>query len=422
MLRLEKFIGFIVLLSTLVLLTGCAGTSTGRSGTSGGSGSGGSGSGGTQSVPGYGEGTGAAGQTGAAKFLYANPLPGGGPYAVAIQKNGALTVEKGGSADNVNPMTMAIDPSGSFIYQTAQGYNGGTQGGLFVYAIDRSSGSPGPAIASYATGQSFTADVVDNQGKFLYVLGTSSVYAYSIQPGKGTLIPIAGSPFAAAAPSSPGYSQPATLMAVDQTNHFLYASTSKGIFGYAIDQSSGQLTPIAGSPFGGTEVTDAWTIVITPTNSYLYELQTQNSTKIFGYSIDQTSGALTPLAASPFNSGGCGSTTVSGTIGIPGPDNMTIASAGKFMYDNCGVYSIDESTGAISQISAQGPGDWPVISPTGDFLWAVTSNQQACFSCTVGVETYSVDPNTGTFTPMPNSFVLLTDTEVGSVSSLAITK
>jgi 6-phosphogluconolactonase (cycloisomerase 2 family) len=436
MVRLKTFAVWIILLSSLILLTNCGGVSTGASGAgssgssgsggsnggSGGSGGGSGGSGGGQSIPGYGEGTGAAGQTAAAKFIYANPLPGGGPFAVSIQGSGMLQSEIEGSGDNVNPMTMAIDPSGSFIYQTAQGFNGGMQGGLFVYAINRSTGSLGPAIASYMTGQALDSDVVDNQGKFLYVLGTSGVYAFAIQAGKGTLTPIAGSPFAAAAPSSPGYSQPASLMAVDQTNQFLYVSTSSGIFGYAINQTSGQLTPIAGSPFGGSEVTDSWTIVITPTNSYLYELQTQNAANIFAYSINQTTGVLTPLSGSPFNSGGCGSVTASGTVGIPGPDNMTIPSAGKFMYDNCGVYSIDESTGAIAQISSTGPGDWPVISPAGNYLWAVTSNQQSCFSCTVGVETYQVDPDTGTFTPMPNTFLLLTDSEVGSVSSLAITK
>lgn len=319
-------------------------------------------------------------------------------------------------------MTMAIDPSGSFLYQTALGYNRGTQGGLFVYAIDRSSGALGTPVASYQTGQSLAADVVDNQGKFLYVLGTSSVYAYSIQSGKGTLTPISGSPFAAASSSSTQFPRAGNLMAIDQTNQFLYVSTSAGVFGYTIDQTSGQLTPIAGSPFGATQVPDGWAIVITPTNSYLYELQVQDSTKIFGYSIDQATGALTPLSASPFNAGGCGSVVPSGTIGIPGNDNMTIASAGKFMYDDCGIYSIDERTGTISQVSAQGPGDWPVISPTGNFLWAITGDQQSCFTCEVGVTTYSVDENTGAFTAVPNSFLLLTDTEVGSLSSLAITK
>jgi 6-phosphogluconolactonase (cycloisomerase 2 family) len=425
MCRLEKFFALIILLTTAILLTNCGGVSSGKSGNSGstssGSGSGSGGSGGAQNIPGYGEGIGASGQTGAPKFLYANPLPGGGPYAASIGNNGTLTLTTGGSANNVDPETLAIDPSGSFIFQTAVGFNGGTQGGIFVYAINRSNGSPGKATGSYLTGQTLYADVVDNKGKFLYALSTNGVYAFSIQPGSGILTPVPGSPFAAAGASSAGYPQPATLMTVDQTNQFLYVSTSAGISGYTIDQSSGALSAIAGSPFGA-EVIKPWTIVVTPNNSYLYELQSQDDKNIYAYSINQSSGVLTPISGSPFSTGTCGTVVTPGTVGIPGPDNMTIASAGKFMYDNCGIYSIDESTGTISQVSNSGPGDWPVISPAGDFLWAITGDQEACFNCDIGITTYQVDANNGALTAVPNSFVLLTNSEVGSVDSLAITK
>lgn len=423
---LERLFALIILLTTAILLTNCGGVSTGKSGdtgttSSGGSGSGGSGSGGAQNIPGYGEGIGASGQTSAPKFLFANPLPGGGPFAANIGNNGALTLATGGSAKNVDPETLAIDPAGSFIFQTALGFNGGTQGGIFVYAINRSTGSPGSAIGSYLSGQTFYADVVDNKGKFLYALSTNGVYAFSIQAGTGVLTPVPGSPFAAAGASSAGFPQPATLMAVDQTNQFLYVSTSAGISAYTIDQNAGTLTAIAGSPFGA-DVIQPWTIVITPTNSYLYELQSQDDKNIYGYSIDQSSGVLTPVSGSPFSTGSCGTMVAPGTVGIPGPDNITIASAGKFMYDNCGIYSINESTGAIAQVSGSGPGDWPVISPTGDFLWAITGDQEACFNCDIGITTYQVDANTGALTAVPNSFVSLTNSEVGSVDSLAITK
>jgi len=419
--QLEKFCALIILFTTVIFLSNCGGVSTGKTGNSGITSGSGGGSGTGQTVPGYGEGTGASGQTTAPMFLYANPLPGGGPYAANIGNSGTLTLTTGGSANNLDPETLAIDPSGSFIFQTAVGFNGGTQGGIFVYAINRSNGSLGNAIGSYLSGQTLYADAVDNKGKFVYALSTVGVYAFSIESGTGVLTPVPGSPFAAAGVSSARYPQPATLMVVDQTNKFLYVSTSGGISGYAIDQNSGQLNAIAGSPFGAG-VIKPWTIVITPTNSYLYELQSQDDKNIYAYSINQTSGVLTPVAGSPFTAGTCGSMVAPGTIGIPGPDNMTIASAGKFMYDNCGIYSIDESTGAITQVSSSGPGDWPVISPTGDFLWAITGDQQACFHCDIGITTYQVDANTGALTPVPNSFLLLTNSEVGSVDSLAITK
>lgn len=426
MARGSKILIILLLASVAFFLSSCGGNSSlmGALPPAGGTGSGGAGSGGSGSaktVPGFGEGTGSSGQTSAAKFLFANPLPGGGPFAQSIQSNGLLTSAATGGANNVDPMTMAIDPSGSFLFQTAQGFNGGTQGGIFAFKIDRSSGGLGQAIASYLTTQPFFADVVDNSGKFLYVLGGQGVLAFSIAPGTGTLTQISGSPFTTPTPTSIGFSQPATVMAVDQTNSFLYVSTSQGIAAFTINQSTGQLMPIAGSPFGALP-TGSWTIVITPNNAFLYQLEAKNGANLHGYSINQSTGALTAITGSPFSTGGCNSLVNSGTIGIPGPDNMTIASAGKFMYDNCGIYSLDPSTGAVSQVSSSGPGDWPVIDPTGDFLWAISNDQPACFSCDVGVATYQVDPNTGMLTQVPNGFLLLTNTEVGDVNSLAITK
>ena len=376
---------------------------------------------GTQSTPGFGVGIGAAAQTGPAKFLYVNPLPGGGPYATAIQSNGMLTLQTAGGANNINPMTMAIDPSGSFAFQTAQGYSGGTQGGVFVYAIDRSNGSLGSAIQSQLVGQAVFDDVVDNQGKFLFVLSSQGVNAFSIQSGTGTLTAVQGSPYAVAAPSSLGYPQPAALMAIDQSNKFLYVSTSAGLAAFTINQSTGQLAPLAGSPFG-SNVSGPWTLAITPNNSFMYVLQVKGSANIYGFTLDQSSGALTALSGSPFSAGTCGTVVPSGTVGVPGPDNMTIASAGKFMYDNCGIYSLDQKTGAVAVVSNQGPGDWPVIDPTGNFLWAITGDQQACFHCDVGITTYQVDSNTGALTPVPNSFLLVTNSAVGYINSLAITK
>jgi 6-phosphogluconolactonase len=399
-----------ILLTLITASIGC-GTSSSNSSSSGSGG-------GSNSVPDYGVGIGASGQTAPAKFMYVNPLGVGGPDALAIQSNGTMTLETGGSAYNNIPMTMAIDPSGSFVFQTALQYQLTPQGGLFVYAIDRSNGSlSSPPGSAYSIPETVYTDVVDNSGQFLYVQGTSGIYGFSIQSGTGALTALPGSPFAdAGGPSSPGFNTPAKLMAIDQMNHFLYVSTGGGISAYMIDSSTGMLTAISGSPFGST-VSGSWSIVITPNNKFLYQLQATNTGLMYGYSINQSSGVLTAISGSPFNVGTCGTSMQ----GVPGPDNMTIASAGKFLYDNCGIYSLDANTGAVAQVSNFQAGDWPVIDPPGDFLWAITA-QQNCFHCEVGVTAYQVDPNTGSLTAVPNSLINLNNSEVGWIDSLAITK
>ena len=402
----RKFLFLAILLAGVAFSIGCASSSSNSSTSTTG----------PNSVPGYGEGTGASGQTAPAKFMYVNPLGVGGPYALALQSDGTLTKQTGGSAYNNIPMTMAIDPSGSFVFQTALQFQLTQQGGLFVYAIDRSTGSLTTAPGSpYAIPQTVFTDIVDNAGKFLYVQGTSGVYAFSIQ-SDGSLTAVPGSPFSdAGAPSSVGYPTPASLMAVDQTNQFLYVSTIGGISAFSIN-STGMLTSIAGSPFGAS-MGNPWSITVTPNNKFLYEVDAKQATVVYGYSIDQSSGVLTAISGSPFNTGTCGTSLQ----GVPGPDNLTIASAGKFLYDNCGIYSLDASTGAIVQTSTFVAGDWPVIDPTGDFLWAITP-QQDCFHCDVGITAYQVDPNSGILTAVPNSLLVLTNSEIGYLDSIAVTK
>jgi hypothetical protein len=129
----QKLVALLIVVPVIFFFSGCGsssmhttnGTSSGPgSGSGSGSGGSGSGSGSGHAVPGYGEGIGASGQTGAAKFLYASPLPGGGPFTTDIQSNGTLTLQQGGSANTGNPSTMAIDPSGSFLFQATFGGGG----------------------------------------------------------------------------------------------------------------------------------------------------------------------------------------------------------------------------------------------------------------------------------------------------------
>jgi 6-phosphogluconolactonase (cycloisomerase 2 family) len=210
-------------------------------------------------------------------------------------------------------------------------------------------------------------------------------------------------------------------MAVDQTDSFVYVSTSGGIDAFSINQNTGQLTPVAGSPFG-SGVQNPWAIVLTPSNQFLYETHAVNDPNLYGYSINQTTGALTPLSGSPFNMEQCG-VSPGGTSGSGALlDNMTIDSAGKYLYlSNCGTYSIDATSGALAQVSNFSPGDWPVIDPTGSFLWALTE-QSNCWHCEQGTTTYQVDSVTGNLTAVPNSTTNLANSFSGAIVSLAITK
>jgi 6-phosphogluconolactonase len=416
-----KLLGLIVVFTVALFFSACAtnshsggfgsgsGSGSGGSGSTGGSGgSGGSGGASGPTTGNFAAGIGGAGQTTSAHFLTAVQIPGAMPVATKINSNGTLTPTKVNFTQvSGNPMAMnaAIDPSGSFVYEAVRG------GGLWGFTINRQSGDltvmPNAPVAG---SQDFDAVAIDQLGKFVYAYGGGQVFAYTLQPGTGQLSPIAGSPFGAA-PSGQQFAVPSDRIAVSQNDKFLYVATANGITGYTIDPTTGALTMIAGSPFAGNVPGFA---VVAPASGFLYETAASTattSTGIYGYSIDPNTGALAAINGSPFGPG-CGA------------DNMTSPANGKFLFAaGCGMYQINASTGALTHLfnDPSTPNSaWAVFDPAGAFVWMVTTDQN-CWHCNIGVTAFQVDPNTGNMTMVPNSFLVMQNDNTGGIVALAIT-
>ena len=405
---------FVVITTSLLFVIACGsgnqnGSSSGGSGGSnpGPSGTGTSGGSGTSAIGGYAAGIGGAGQTSPAQFLFGVQLPGAVPIPTKINSDGTLTATKAnGTPSSVgNPfgMVAAIDPSGTYLYEAVRP-------GLWGFTINRLSGDiTQMANTPIATSHNFDAIAVDQLGKFVYAYGDGQVFGYTIQSGTGQLAAIAGTPVTAA-PNGESFPLASSRLAVSQNNKFLYVATADGILGYNIDPSSGALTKIAGSPFNSAA--GAAFSLVAPSTGYLYEslpspTGTTTQEPIYGFSIDQTTGALTPVAGSPF-APGCSIA------------NMTSPASGKFLLA-CDMYQIDASSGALVRIQnlGRGPG---VFDPAGRFVWVNTTEPADCpGSCELGVAAYQVDTNTGTLTLVPNSFFSMVASPFGVLSALAIT-
>lgn len=394
-----------------------SGSSSGSgSSSSSGSGSGGSGSsggsGGSGTSNSFAAGVGGAGQVSAAKFLFGIQVPGGTPVPAKVDSDGTLTAAHVSQTTGINannPPNAAIDPSGTFLYQAAQP-------GIWGYTINRTTGDIAQMPNTpFASSQNFETIAIDQTGRFLYAYGGGEVFAYAIQSGTGQLVAVPGSPFMAGPPTQTF--GPTNRLAVDQTNKFLYVSTSTGIIGFTIDSNTGALTMISGSPFGST-VKGAYAIVVVPSD-HLYE-STYSTTGsnpgggIYGYSIDPNTGALTAVAGSPF-SPSCGNEI-----------NMTAPAQGNLMFAaGCGMFTVNTTTGALTLV-ANDPGnvgvaDWPVFDPAGKLLWLIT-NDVNCWHCDTGVTAYDVNPTTGALTVVPNSFFVMQNSFSGGIVSVAITQ
>jgi 6-phosphogluconolactonase (cycloisomerase 2 family) len=232
------------------------------------------------------------------------------------------------------------------------------------FSIDRTSGAltaiPGsPFTVSASSGGTTDGAWSDPQGRFLFVgsEGSGVIWVFQINATTGALTEIAGSPF-----TFPSILTSADIMTVDASGKFLYVgqlTPSAGVAAFAINQTTGALTPIPGSPFatlpvpqirasltgefllgvaqiqdGGGSATDThihvfslnpvtgvptevsgspfattsapFDLAISPNGKFVYTVGTNTTTattgSIEGFQMDLTSGALTKLSGSPFSS------------------------------------------------------------------------------------------------------------------------
>jgi len=234
------------------------------------------------------------------------------PYV--IQADGTLSpqtaVPTGGS-----PTVLAVDPSGDFLYVADQVGSNAVYTGIQTFRIGPTTVSPGailtpvqalgePEVFSMAIRGDATA--VSYSPQFLYVAGEGygTVSAYQVDPTLGALTPVGS------AASIPGGGP--TSIASDLLGRFVYAPSQFGnptpFGGFTITATgpnAGTLTPVGGMPTAGL---DARGVVVEPSSSFAY-VTNPSSNAISEYALDSTTGLLTPLVGSPYTvpNGGNGS-------------------------------------------------------------------------------------------------------------------
>jgi 6-phosphogluconolactonase len=231
-------------------------------------------------------------------------------------------------------------------------------------------------------------------GKFAYTASNSGneIYAFTISPTTGALTQVSTSPY-------PEGTAPAAV-SLSPNGMFAFSATNDGkeIYAFTIDQTSGALTPVAHSPFptgfaNGSTYPD---IAVSPNSQYLY-LASSGDGEVAGFSIDQTSGALTALPHSPYLAG-------AGAAGIP-----AFSPNGNFLYvvnstantfSGWSIGSDGSLTSVGANVSTGGAGPvWIAFTPNGNFAYVSNNggNSIAAFSVntTSGVLTALARPTYG---------------------------
>jgi 6-phosphogluconolactonase len=141
------------------------------------------------------------------------------------------------------PRAIAIDPAGRFLYVADSDAGSGISTIIDGFMIDSRTGALTKLASSPFQVAGATASMtVDPSGRFLYVgsFNSPAIDAFTIEPDTGTLSAVPGSPFAAAG-------VPLSVL-VDPSGQFLYVGTNSAtakVLWYTIDQSTGALTPNA---------------------------------------------------------------------------------------------------------------------------------------------------------------------------------
>jgi 6-phosphogluconolactonase len=331
-----------------------------------------------------------------------NPAPGGGTSNPLT-----FTITPGA----VDPQAVAVDPAGKFAYVVNDGCSGGAGGYVSMYTINPATGalaSTGPPVWTYDEDAGSMA--VDPSGKFVYVTNPGdpwspdygSVAMYTVNATTGALTYLGS-----INGNCPGLCFPASV-AVDPSGRFAYVASGGGggfpsnVEMYAINATTGALTSM-GTIAAGTDPVAA---AVDPSGKIAYMVNNNfgSAGSVSMYAINATTGALTSMG-----------TIAAGTA----PVAVAVDPSGKFAYvvnenypsaGSVSIYAINATTGALTSIGTIAAGTDPVavaVDASGKFAYVVNSGSN-------DVSMYAINSTTGSLTltgmaatgPSPTSIVI----------------
>jgi 6-phosphogluconolactonase (cycloisomerase 2 family) len=149
--------------------------------------------------------------------------------------------------------SIAIDPRGRFFFDGS----GTTIGTIESALISPADGTALTGISSVSSANQIPAAMLtDNSGKFLYVQQGSAAVVYVIDQVTGALT-LPPSPISILAFNTGS-------AAADPLGPYLYSLQREGVHGFLVDPSSGSLSELPGSPFGGNAAQGALAITGAP--------------------------------------------------------------------------------------------------------------------------------------------------------------
>jgi 6-phosphogluconolactonase len=179
----------------------------------------------------------------------------------STQQPGSLTLVGGKNQPiNLSPKSMAISPSGNYLYVSAPGQ---VTGFIATYSVSSGVLTQSGALTSTADNEP-TSLTINPAGTYLYATNftADSISIYSIS-STGSLQQVNGSPLA------DNFKNPVALT-LDPTGSYLYVANqgSNNISTYTITSGTGIPVAVTDSPFGSESQPSF--VALDPTGKYLY--------------------------------------------------------------------------------------------------------------------------------------------------------
>jgi 6-phosphogluconolactonase (cycloisomerase 2 family) len=327
------------------------------------------------------------------------------------------------------PIQLLTDPKGLHLYVGLRhGQNQVANGGAQVYSIDSSTGRlsyQGPADTLNTDGLSYAIDPGD---RFFYAGGFGNY-----GPIESCLIsPVDGTANGAGNTCQPFFNlgglgdHPSTMLA-ENSGHFLYIAESTtgvadaGAVVFSIDQTTGALTQVLGPLTSVTLGPGA--SVADPMGPFIYSVLSQG---IHVYQVDQQSGNLTEIPGSPFNAGMTGVVSALG-LAISGNPIQAVSGPAATIYPSTG-YSGGTiavgSSGPTGVFSLVNVGDQPLTINSFSIVGPNASSFSQSHTCTATLATNAncsisinfMPASTGTF----SATLQVADNAPGSPQTIAL--
>ena len=371
-------------------------------------------------------------------FVFPTPVPSGHDnigysYLLHVKQQPVTPVQScGASARYVAPVGTTVPDvriaCAEFVYVAHASDNT-----LSAFSIDATTGTIASSGLPKETGLSPSAIASTSDKAHMYVVNSTSndVSAFTVDAFTGELTTVPGSPFAAGA-------RPRALSAFGTyLVLYLYVANagSNNLSAYAIDRTTGVLSPLSPALYATGSAPSAIIIdqsTSSTTGNFVYTANVGGSDDISAFQMDFETGALTPIAGSPFHSASNATSLALGT---------SSAASGGFLYSANAVgssadiygFSVDPSSGVLTSLAG-----FPFQLPLCNYI--ITDHTGSRLYATAGTNVFGfgIDPQTGALSPLPglpvamgvdadsmsidpaNQFLYVTNATAGSVAGFKL--